>query len=144
MKLLKLTSVLLLAGASLTTVAASEYDTQVKLQLLEIETELEGLGYTLDRKYTLDTLNEDSTQTHTYYFESGTEYYIVGACDVDCVDIDMWLYDENGNEIDEDESDDDMPVLIVTPKWDGVYYIETKMYDCSDEPCSHGHLIMSD
>jgi len=145
MNLLKLTSIIIImCSANFNTAVADEWENQVKLQLLNVEEELEDIGLTRHQKYTIDNLYEDSTQEHPYYFEAGTQYYVVGACDVDCSDIDMWLYDENRDEVDEDVSDDDMPVLIFTPRQSGIFYVKTKMYECSDTPCSHGHVIMSD
>lgn len=123
---------------------ADDWHKQVRMYLVEIETELESEGYSLLQKYHIDDMYEDSSKESGYYFEAGTEYIVVGACDNDCSDIDMWIYDENRNEIDDDVSDDDVPIVRVTPRRSGIFYVKTKMYNCDAGPCSFGHIIMTD
>jgi hypothetical protein len=41
----------------------------------------------------------------------GFSYLILGACDGDCGDVDIRLYDENGTEIDSDTSNDAVPFV---------------------------------
>ena len=60
---------------------------------------------------------------------------IVAECDMDCSDIDMWLYDANGAVVDEDQLEDDIPVLQVTPTSSANYSVRIQMFACSIEPC---------
>ena len=70
--------------------------------------------------------------------QGGTEYKIVGVCDQDCSDLDLRLYDPNGNEVDEDVLADDIPILNATPGRSGTYRLQVIMVTCSTEPCFYG------
>ena len=67
--------------------------------------------------------------------DGGTAHTLLGVCDEDCSDIDLYLYDEGGVLIDSDASTDDVPVLLVTPPRRGRYRVQVTMYDCQVEPC---------
>lgn len=82
-------------------------------------------------------INTGASRTHSVGLNAGTSYMIVAACDQDCTDIDMWLYDENGNLIDEDVLDDDYPVLEVSPVRSATFQIRLQMFACSIEPCGY-------
>jgi hypothetical protein len=65
----------------------------------------------------------------------GLEYKILGVSDDDTVkDIDIIIYDENYNLIDKDYYTDSIPIISVTPRWTGTFYvcvIMSKGYGCS-------------
>ena len=44
----------------------------------------------------------------------GTSYQIVGVCDTDCSDLDLVLYDRDGEPVAEDILPDDVPIIEVT------------------------------
>lgn len=81
------------------------------------------------------SLNVGQSQSYSVGLNAGTSYMIVGECDLDCSDIDMWLYDENGNLIDSDVLDDDVPVLEVTPVRSAEFQMRIEMFTCTVEPC---------
>jgi hypothetical protein len=54
----------------------------------------------------------------------GGETAIVAAKAGNGEDIDLLIYDENGNEVERDRSTDDVPVCIWTPKWTGEFTIK--------------------
>ena len=83
-------------------------------------------------------LNEGQEKTVTLNLDAGTSYFIVAQCDGDCSDIDLWLYDENGNLIDEDVLVDDTPIVEVTPIRNARFTIRTRMITCEVEPCYYG------
>jgi hypothetical protein len=74
---------------------------------------------------------------HNVTLRSGVEYTFVGACDRDCSDLDLQLFDENGNLIDEDLLRDDVPVVSVTPEWTGRFHVKVIMASCSISPCGY-------
>ena len=84
-------------------------------------------------------LGEGTTGTVTYTLVKGNTYKIVGACDNDCSDIDFVLRDENGNLIDSDTENDDIPIVEVTPIRDGTFTLKTSMVKCSNSVgCDYG------
>lgn len=76
-------------------------------------------------------------RVHNITLRSGVEYTFVGACDRDCSDLDLQLFDENGNLIDEDLLADDVPVVTVVPDWTGRFHVKVIMARCSISPCGY-------
>jgi len=62
---------------------------------------------------------------------------LIAACDTDCSDVDLILYDANGNTVDSDFELDDFPIVSTTPGRDGVYRLEVQMVACSANPCRY-------
>lgn len=74
-------------------------------------------------------LAEGESYKYSTQFYKGNKYFIAAiGCD-DATDLDIYLYDENGNLIDKDSSTDARPVVHVQPKWSGKFYVKVKMYD---------------
>ena len=80
-------------------------------------------------------IRQGEERAFTVGLNANTSYRIVAECDIDCSDIDMWLYDENGNLIDEDVLEDDYPILDVTPIRSAEFTVRLQMFACSIEPC---------
>ncbi len=72
------------------------------------------------------------SQGRSYYFSTtlfrGSDYLIVGAGDRSVRDLDIELYDENWNSIDDDNDSDSTPVVQVRPRWTGTFYVVVRMY----------------
>lgn len=66
----------------------------------------------------------------------------MGVCDADCGDLDLALYDENGNLVSEDETTDDVPAVTVEPRWTGPFTLRVDMYQCTEEPCVYGFTVV--
>lgn len=73
-------------------------------------------------------LTEDDYYVIKTTLYRGNSYVIVGAGDNYTRDLDIYLYDENENFIDKDVQEDALPVVNVTPKWTGTFYIKVKMH----------------
>lgn len=131
-----LVAVVLLALAP--TAGAQPYTAQVRSQLDAAKQTLRGEGFSQSHDYEIDSLDDGAEDSFTIELDADQDYAIVGACDVDCSDMDFWLYDENANLIDSDTSTDDVPIVRVTPRWSGQFTIRVKMYACSVEPCYYG------
>jgi len=111
---------------------------QVGEQLVAVSQRVGLNGYTLTHDPYLGQL-EDNTQAQiTLDLRGGITYGIVGVCDNDCGDIDLELYDENGNLIASDTETDAIPVVEVTPQWDGPFVINVIMPNCAAPYCYYG------
>lgn len=117
---------------------AQSYSDQVRVQLDAAKQTLRSEGFSQSHDYEIDSLNDGAEDSFTVRLNADQDYALVGACDVDCSDMDFWLYDENANLIDSDTSTDSVPVVRVTPRWSGQFTIRVKMYECSSEPCFYG------
>lgn len=126
--------------ASATPVSAQSYADLVWEQLKTAYTWADNEGYST-RNYIVGNLDDGATDTWTLTFYQGNSYLIVGACDGDCLDIDMALQDANGVNIDSDTLEDDQPVLRVTPGSTADFSVEVTMYDCRVDPCYFGFGI---
>lgn len=109
-------------------------------QLAEIQSGLEDEGYTQILATRYDWLDDDETGHHGLKLVAGRTYRIVGVCDQDCTDVDMFLYGDDSTEslLESDELEDDVPVIEFTPSETKVYRVKIGMYDCSIEPCQVG------
>ena len=76
----------------------------------------------------------------------GRDLVIVGACDQDCSDIDLWAYAESDEAVAEDEAEDDVPILEVAARdaRSGMLEIEVSMVDCSNDPCYWGIVVLAE
>ena len=139
MKRLLLTAAL--GAALLAPVAAHAQDAwvrQVRSLLSVAGRTFEEHGYELTHRMYTGSLNDDGSEMVEIELDVGMEYQIMGACDEDCSDLDLILYDGRGNVIDSDMLDDDFPVVSVTVSRSGVFRMRVNMAACSVEPCRYG------
>jgi len=69
-----------------------------------------------------------STLVRTTLYRGNTYAFIAGGCE-DAYDVDIAVYDENGNLIRRDN--DDSPVAVaedIVPRWTGTFFIKVTMY----------------
>lgn len=74
---------------------------------------------------------------------SGQPYRAVGVCDTRCGDLDLRLYDANGNLVTEDVLADALPVLQFNPQSTGAHTIEVIMAQCAARPCYFAFNVYS-
>lgn len=74
---------------------------------------------------TTERVKARSTDRYTHRFYSGETVYIGVRGDGD-TDLDLYVYDENGNLIDSDTDSGDDCLCIFTPKWTGRFTIMVK------------------
>jgi len=125
-------------GAAAPTIAQSSYEQEVNRLLNLTQNIANGRGFSSSHSRYNGQLNNNREETVTLNLDAGTSYMMVAQCDRDCSDIDMWLYDENGNLIDSDVLVDDTPIVEVTPRRNARFSLRTRMITCSVEPCYYG------
>jgi hypothetical protein len=74
----------------------------------------------------------------TLHLDANRSYHVAAVCDEDCLDIDLHLYDDNGNLVDQDTADDDIPYVSVTPKWSATFTIRVSIPVCTAYRCTFG------
>jgi hypothetical protein len=82
-------------------------------------------------------LRDGYYRVHSVTLRSGYSYDFAGACDRDCDDLDLQLFDENWNLIDEDLLENDLPLVSASPSWTGVFYVKVIMASCYVSPCRY-------
>lgn len=76
-----------------------------------------------------NTLPQGYHRDYSLTFARGNHYVLLACGDGRVHDLDIVLYDENGNEIDRDELRDAQPVVEVSPRWTGPFTARVVMYD---------------
>lgn len=76
-------------------------------------------------------LSEGGSYTIKTTLFRGYSYVILGAGDSSTRDLDIIVYDENFNRVKSDTKADNEPIVEVTPRWTGTFYLRGKMYSGS-------------
>ncbi|MBB4634888.1 hypothetical protein [Longimicrobium terrae] len=75
---------------------------------------------------------------------AGARYMVVGVCDGECQDLDLRVNAPDGAEVlDEDVSDDDVPVLRFTATENGAHPLSVIMSDCRAELCRFAVKVLA-
>lgn len=110
-----------------------------QIQLIKIVEAADG--YEITHNLKIEALRNGASDNYHLNLERGWSYRIYAVCDKDCSDLDLCLYDENGNEIGCDKKTDSLPVISASPRWSGRFRLWVKMYDCKINPCQFGVAI---
>jgi hypothetical protein len=70
--------------------------------------------------------------------EGSYGYLFMGACDEDCSDLDLFLYDDTGRLLAAQEEVTDVPVLEYAAPFAAELTLRVRMYSCNVEPCAYG------
>ncbi|WP_353259599.1 serine/threonine-protein kinase [Prochlorothrix hollandica] len=120
------------------TTLSNEYQQQVQTQLSVARLALGLEDYEDSYDSYISAIEGGSLETLNLPLDAGNTYSIVGVCDVDCSDLDLTLYDDNGNQIDEDQETDDYPIVTVEPSWSATFRLDATMYQCDTATCVYG------
>lgn len=71
----------------------------------------------------VETVLRDRTDQYSMVFRGGEVARIAAIGDGD---IDLYIYDENGNEVAHDNDDDGNPVVTWAPRWTGKFTVRVK------------------
>jgi len=95
-------------------------------------------GYTLTHEIHDGSLAKTASEDFWVELDAGVQYALVGVCDEDCEDIDLGLFDADGEQVDSDYELDEVPIVSVTPSVTGRYRVHAYMASCDVEPCFYG------
>jgi len=133
-------AVIVAAVACLTATASaqtSEYRQQLDQQLQNSRNLFQQQGYTLAAGPFTGALPAGGKERFTMPVERGVSYKILGICDNDCSNVDLRVFNMNGQNIGEDVTPDDIPIVELEPTGNGTVQFEAHMVACSAEPCYH-------
>lgn len=116
----------------------NRWTNQVRGELLRVASAPSFRGYEMSHNPFIGDLGRGGVEDITLNVKSGVSYAIIGVCDSDCRDIDLKLYDDNGNLIISDTDRDDTPIVRFTPRWNARFTIRAIMASCSNAPCRFG------
>ena len=89
------------------------------------------------------SLRDDETTDHSMDVVGGNQYALMGACDNDCTDVDLKIFDQSGALLMQDIAVDDTPVLLFTANGSGRYRVQVIMATCNRSPCYYGVQLMA-
>ena len=118
--------------------AQDRWTGQVRQQLVGSAVAAGYNGLELTHEPYTGVLNDGERYVVNLRLHAGTTYVVAGACDEDCDDLDLRLFDEHWNAISTDTDADDRPVVSVTPRHTAVFHIRTIMASCAASPCAFG------
>ena len=87
---------------------------------------LSSRGFDTIRSEDSDRLSPGQSMKYTVTLYAGVTYVLFAAGDASIRDLDIYLYDENGNLISKDTQTDRYPVVTVTPRWTGPFRMYVK------------------
>ena len=119
---------------------AQPYINTVWEQIQENHDENIAMGYSM-KNYFIGKIGSSDENTYNFNLRSGKRYLIEGVCDEDCEDLDLYISDAKGNELDRDLAVDNSPLLFFEPPSSGRYEIKVSMFACNVEPCYFGLSI---
>jgi len=118
--------------------AQNQWERTVRTQVRQHSQFLTDRGYGMSGDVFQGKLDSHESEYLTITLHPGTSYSFLGVCDEDCSDIDLRLFDPDGNEVDSDVGTDDWPIVKVTPSMSGKYQVKVIMASCSSNPCYYG------
>ncbi len=98
-------------------------------------------GWAITSEAEVRTLTDGASEELSLSLSGGVDYGVIATCDEDCHDIDLYVYDDAGNELDSDTLGDDYPVLNFRTPYSGTYTVRVRMYECSVEPCYYAYEV---
>jgi hypothetical protein len=117
--------------------AAAQWQSSVRTAMYRDTDGLRDAGYEMI-DFQTGTLEEDYGTDLYVTLYSGVSYQFVGECDRNCTDLDLGLYDADGNSIDSNYAADDTPVVTVIPRWTGRFRLHISMASCDANICGYG------
>jgi hypothetical protein len=118
--------------------AQNQWERTVRTQIRQHSQFLTDHDYGMSGDVYQGKLDNHGTEYLSITLQPGTSYAFLGVCDQDCSDIDLRLFDPDGDEVDADVGTDDWPIVKVTPRVAGKYQVKVIMASCTNNPCYYG------
>jgi len=126
-------------GVGLYEVASGEEEQTINDYVRGLVEEMTDPGEKQVGEIMMGEIGEDQSLEYTFSIDPGTTYWVYGACDDDCSDIDLAASDASGRMVDEDIEPDDGPVLLIKPGSAGRRLtVSITMAACETDVCVTG------
>jgi hypothetical protein len=112
----------------------SEYERQATVRMLAFAAIVMDEGYEFIDYSVSGTLESDGADGETFTLSRGN-YFAVGSCDNDCVDLDVVVLDEEGNIVAEDRKVDADSAVAFEVQAQDQFIIGAHMVNCSATDC---------
>ncbi|OLC08512.1 MAG: hypothetical protein AUH42_01240 [Gemmatimonadetes bacterium 13_1_40CM_70_11] len=118
--------------------AQNQWERTVRSQIRQHSQFLTDRDYGMSGDVYQGKLDNHETEYLSITLHPGTSYAFLAVCDEDCRDVDLRLFDPDGDEVDSDVGTDDWPIVKVTPSVTGKYQVKVIMASCAGNPCYYG------
>jgi hypothetical protein len=72
---------------------------------------------------------------------AGVDYRVLAVCDRDCADLDLVVFDNNGQQVAQDTTTTSQPVVAVSPVYSANFTVQVQMFNCSVAPCYYAVVL---
>jgi len=132
-------------GASFCLATAEESDVAKMLSSLSVMTTLiEADDYTVSH-ITVDRLEQGEDYSTERYLYEGNDYKIIAVGGQGIKDFDLYVYDGDGELVEQDADTTNVPILLFHISSSGTYTIKSKAYKmeegAEDDECLFGYAI---
>jgi hypothetical protein len=110
-------------------------------QLLQLGLILELDGYELTHEVEFSSLSKGERSEYSLILNKNIKYVMFATCDVDCGDVDLFLYDNRGRKLAYSDDTSDKPIIAFQPTITQIYKLVVYMYNCSINPCRYGLAV---
>lgn len=131
-------AVLTLAGAVLTAAPAAAQSGLVDRLLTKADGVYALHDYAKAGWEKQGILRKGAEASFTLTLTGGKEYSLIGVCDADCENLDIYVTDDKGVEITRDVETDDYPVVYIKRGGAVTLNVRVVMVGCKDSPCEYG------
>jgi hypothetical protein len=124
--------------------AAQDFRSVVISQLDAAAQQIRGGGFRpdgsiFDRDVLIGMIPDGASAYMEVSLTAGSRYFFAAACDQDCSDLDLRLFQPGANEpFQQDVETDDTPVLLFTAPVSGRYLLAIDMAQCGTRMCYYG------
>ncbi|MBC7767263.1 MAG: toll/interleukin-1 receptor domain-containing protein [Phycisphaerales bacterium] len=120
---------------------AGDYQQQILARLAQVEQAFVAQGFQQLSPPASGQLPQGQYANVPATLEVGLEYRVIGVCDNDCANFDLFLYDQNNNVISQDNLQDATPIVSVAPQWTGPFTVQAVMQNCTVAPCYYALVL---
>ncbi len=137
-----------LSAAAAPARAQTHHDALLR-QLDTVAVEKRGQGYVVDGRSLgngtlVGLLPRAGFVTVEVNLRAGMEYFVAGNCDRDCDDLDLRIVAPDAETVlDEDVSEDAVPVVSFVAREAGPYLLTIRMVGCKTEMCYFGVRVLA-
>jgi hypothetical protein len=126
---------LLLAGPAY---AQQQYIRQIERQLDAVEDFVARYGLRPSHNRKIDIIRRNQSDSYNLELDRGVRYMLVGVCDNDCNDVDIYVYDDRNRNVAEFEKFGDLAAVVVNPPRTAQYRIVVSVPGCRTADCLIG------
>ena len=122
---------------------SAQWEKQVRVKLAALAVLMGIADATMSHDPYIGSLRNNTYTDLTLTLHKGVNYALVGVCDTDCDDLDIKLYNDDGQLVGQDTKPDNTPIVGVVPAHTQEFTLRMVMSRCNNNPCFYGVGVYS-